>query len=165
MLYSALPPPVPASVSFGERRLGQSSLSKQFSLGIGLMTAEQRASQRPPYPSPPMTGQSLPDNFLPQRNKLENSSQQERLHNISENTRHSHQGLAETHPEPLLSLAAEESRKSQAALMTVSSPIGRSPFMVQPPPHSQTQRKTKSHVASACVNCKKAHLACDGKSI
>lgn len=161
MLHSALPPPVPASVSFGERRLGQSPLSKQLSLGIGLMTAEQQAPQRPPYPSPPMTGQSL---FLPQRNKSEHSSRQERLHNISENTRHPHQGSAENHPEPLVSCAAEESRKSGIP-MTVSSPIGRSPFMGQPPAHSQTQRKTKSHVASACVNCKKAHLACDGKLI
>ncbi|KAF8421257.1 hypothetical protein EV426DRAFT_220874 [Tirmania nivea] len=161
MLHSALPPPVPASVSFGERRLGQSPLCKQFSLDIALMTAEHQASQLPPYPSPPMTGQSLADNFLPQRNKSEQSSRQERQQNISENTRRSHQGSAETHPEPLLSLAAEESRKLQAVPMTVSSPIGRSPFMVPPPAHSQTQRKTKSHVASACVNCKKAHLACD----
>ncbi|KAH8155375.1 uncharacterized protein LAJ45_00385 [Morchella importuna] len=38
----------------------------------------------------------------------------------------------------------------------------RSPFATQPsflPP--QLPRRTKSHVASACVNCKKAHLACD----
>lgn len=125
------------------------------------MTAEQQASQRLPYPSPPMTGQSLRDKFLPQRNKSGHSSRQERLHNISENTRHLHQGSAENHLEPLLSQAAEESRRSQAVPVTVSSPIGRSPFMAQPPGHSQTQRKTKSHVASACVNCKKAHLACD----
>jgi len=162
MLYSALPPPAPATVSFVERRLGQ---SPQFSLDIGLMTAEQKATQRLPYPSPPMTGQSLPDNFLPQRNRSEHSSRRERLHNIPENTKHSHQDSAENNPEPLLSLAAEESRKSQAVPMAVSPPIGRSPFIVQPPAHSQTQRKTKSHVASACVNCKKAHLACDGKLI
>lgn len=31
-------------------------------------------------------------------------------------------------------------------------------------PPVQSHRRTKSHVASACVNCKKAHLACDGKS-
>lgn len=28
----------------------------------------------------------------------------------------------------------------------------------------QQKKSAKSHVASACANCKKAHLACDGKS-
>ncbi|RMZ69035.1 C6 zinc finger domain-containing [Pyrenophora seminiperda CCB06] len=35
--------------------------------------------------------------------------------------------------------------------------------MVAPPPARPTKpaRRTKAHVASACVNCKKAHLSCD----
>jgi hypothetical protein len=35
--------------------------------------------------------------------------------------------------------------------------------MIPPPPSRQTKpaRRTKAHVASACVNCKKAHLSCD----
>lgn len=35
--------------------------------------------------------------------------------------------------------------------------------MIAPPPSRGTKpaRRTKAHVASACVNCKKAHLSCD----
>lgn len=35
--------------------------------------------------------------------------------------------------------------------------------MIAPPPSRPTKpaRRTKAHVASACVNCKKAHLSCD----
>jgi hypothetical protein len=35
--------------------------------------------------------------------------------------------------------------------------------MIAPPPGRPTKpaRRTKAHVASACVNCKKAHLSCD----
>jgi hypothetical protein len=35
--------------------------------------------------------------------------------------------------------------------------------IIPPPPLRQTKpaRRTKAHVASACVNCKKAHLSCD----
>jgi hypothetical protein len=35
--------------------------------------------------------------------------------------------------------------------------------MIAPPPSRSTKpaRRTKAHVASACVNCKKAHLSCD----
>ena len=35
--------------------------------------------------------------------------------------------------------------------------------MIAPPPARPTKpaRRTKAHVASACVNCKKAHLSCD----
>jgi hypothetical protein len=35
--------------------------------------------------------------------------------------------------------------------------------MIAPPPGRSTKpaRRTKAHVASACVNCKKAHLSCD----
>lgn len=29
------------------------------------------------------------------------------------------------------------------------------------PPATRTARKSKSHVASACINCKRAHLSCD----
>jgi hypothetical protein len=35
--------------------------------------------------------------------------------------------------------------------------------MIAPPPTrpAKPARRTKAHVASACVNCKKAHLSCD----
>lgn len=163
MLHSALPAIVPASASFGERRLGHSTLSKPFALGIGLMTGQQQAPQRSPYPSPPMTGSSPPANFPSQINKSEHSPRQERLHNILEHTRHSYHSPAGNHSEPLPHIVAEESGKPHTVTMAVSSPIGRSPFMAQPSTHQQPQRKTKSHVGAACINCKKAHLACDGK--
>lgn len=41
---------------------------------------------------------------------------------------------------------------------------GRPPFITQSmdtPQHPPLARRAKTHVASACVNCKKAHLACD----
>ena len=47
---------------------------------------------------------------------------------------------------------------------------GRPEMSHKPPLHSSSPvsasrvpRRTKAHVPSACVNCKKAHLACDGK--
>ena len=162
MLYSGLPPTSSASISFGERRLGQSALSKTFSLGIGFMDGQQPNSQRPPYPSPPMTGSSPPDSFSSQRL---HSTPQERLHNTSRNMRHQSHGSADTNAETLSPIAADEMRRSPAVATAISSSIhvGRSPFIAQPIGQAQP-RKTKSHVASACINCKKAHLACDGKS-
>ena len=150
MLHSALPQAVPASASFGERRLGQSHFSKPFALGIGLVTGQFKASQPSPYPSPPMTGSSPPETFITQRRTSGYPSLQESQPKVSEQR-----------TEPLALTAAGESRTSQSVPLVVSSPVARSPFMPQSPP--QPQRKTKSHVASACVNCKKAHLACDGK--
>lgn len=32
-----------------------------------------------------------------------------------------------------------------------------------PPLSTRTPRRTKAHVPSACINCRKAHLACDGE--
>ncbi|KAL6708508.1 hypothetical protein ACN47E_002771 [Coniothyrium glycines] len=42
-------------------------------------------------------------------------------------------------------------------------PMGQQAAMIAPPPArpSKPARRTKAHVASACVNCKKAHLSCD----
>ncbi|KAF2018986.1 hypothetical protein BU24DRAFT_476023 [Aaosphaeria arxii CBS 175.79] len=42
-------------------------------------------------------------------------------------------------------------------------PQGQSAAIIAPPPlrASKPARRTKAHVASACVNCKKAHLSCD----
>jgi hypothetical protein len=42
-------------------------------------------------------------------------------------------------------------------------PMGQQAAMIAPPPMRPTKpaRRTKAHVASACVNCKKAHLSCD----
>ena len=42
-------------------------------------------------------------------------------------------------------------------------PMGRQSAMLAPPSARPTKpaRRTKAHVASACVNCKKAHLSCD----
>lgn len=42
-------------------------------------------------------------------------------------------------------------------------PMVQQAAMIAPPPARPTKpaRRTKAHVASACVNCKKAHLSCD----
>lgn len=42
-------------------------------------------------------------------------------------------------------------------------PVVQQAQMIAPPPARPTKsaRRTKAHVASACVNCKKAHLSCD----
>jgi hypothetical protein len=42
-------------------------------------------------------------------------------------------------------------------------PHGQQQAMIAPPPLRQSKpaRRTKAHVAAACVNCKKAHLSCD----
>ncbi|KAH7080362.1 hypothetical protein BKA63DRAFT_242366 [Paraphoma chrysanthemicola] len=42
-------------------------------------------------------------------------------------------------------------------------PMGQQSAIIAPPPMrpSKPARRTKAHVASACVNCKKAHLSCD----
>jgi hypothetical protein len=42
-------------------------------------------------------------------------------------------------------------------------PMVQQATMIAPPPLRPTKpaRRTKAHVASACVNCKKAHLSCD----
>jgi hypothetical protein len=42
-------------------------------------------------------------------------------------------------------------------------PMVQQAAMIAPPPMRPTKpaRRTKAHVASACVNCKKAHLSCD----
>ncbi|KAH7385652.1 hypothetical protein BKA66DRAFT_511487 [Pyrenochaeta sp. MPI-SDFR-AT-0127] len=44
-----------------------------------------------------------------------------------------------------------------------SGPMVQQAAMIAPPPARPTKpaRRTKAHVASACVNCKKAHLSCD----
>jgi hypothetical protein len=42
-------------------------------------------------------------------------------------------------------------------------PMAQQTALIAPPPSrpSKPARRTKAHVASACVNCKKAHLSCD----
>lgn len=45
----------------------------------------------------------------------------------------------------------------------LAGPMAQQATMIPPPPLRATKpaRRTKAHVASACVNCKKAHLSCD----
>lgn len=70
---------------------------------------------------------------------------------------------SEHFPTPFPSMNNHESSHGHSSQLPVTSPGRRTPF-VSPPsfPPPQLPRRTKSHVASACVNCKKAHLACDG---
>ncbi|KAF8463480.1 hypothetical protein BDZ91DRAFT_306959 [Kalaharituber pfeilii] len=165
MLYSVHAPNAPASVSFGERRLGHTPLPKSFSLCIGLVARQSQTTQPAPYPSPPMTGLSPPDTFSLQRQKTERQplDQEIQTQNIPRDKRqHQLFQSPDDPPEALSTVSATgDSGIPQPGQMTVTSPIGRSPFLAQTSMPAQQQRKTKSHVASACVNCKKAHLACD----
>ncbi|CUS15752.1 unnamed protein product [Tuber aestivum] len=70
---------------------------------------------------------------------------------------------SEHFPAPFPSMNNHESPHTHSSQLPATSPGRRTPF-VSPPsfPPPQLPRRTKSHVASACVNCKKAHLACDG---
>lgn len=64
---------------------------------------------------------------------------------------------------PLPSYQTGDSQPSQLPNPFVASrpPV---PTPSEPTPARKTQRKTKGHVASACVPCKRAHLRCDGKT-
>ncbi|KAI5785583.1 hypothetical protein DFH27DRAFT_528487 [Peziza echinospora] len=162
MLHPVLSPIAPVSISFGERRSVHTTFSKPFPLGLGLMTGHSQPTHRPPYPSPPMSGS--PDTFSSHRHKLEQSPRHNHQQDVHEHRRQPYPGT-EHQQQNIASVAAGESRLSQPVHNPVPSQIGRPPFMPQAPSVlpllPPSQRKTKTHVASACVNCKKAHLACD----
>ena len=138
------------------------TLSRPLSLGLDLMTGPSQSaqSQPTPYPSPPMSG-SPPPTFP----KLELSPRQDiQIPNVLEGSRYSYRSSELSQTNNISPISTGENRISQSAQLAAAPPIGRSPFMAPSTSiPSQPQRRTKSHVASACVNCKKAHLACDGE--
>ncbi|KAI9862132.1 MAG: hypothetical protein M1813_004907 [Trichoglossum hirsutum] len=99
----------------------------------------------------PETGDSGPESN-PKRQEWDQSQQPRRT--IAETANAPPQYLPHPHPE------AHPSTQGQHS---VPMPAQRSPFAAQAaftPPRAP--KRPKAHVLSACVNCKKAHLSCDG---
>jgi hypothetical protein len=78
-------------------------------------------------------------------------SQKEFTETLAANSASTPRGAAAV-PEPnrLLPVYTSQSLNGLSSSSTILSPL---------------LRRNKAHVASACVNCKKAHLACDGTSL
>lgn len=160
MQLSLPPTTVSVSISLGERRSIHSS-ARPISLGLGVAGAGRSLySQSTPYPSPPMSSSPPPDSLTPSRHSTQDASQ-ERRHSVNP-TASLLPALRHVETSPSLSSIGAGGHTAHDAQMTISSPVRRSPFVAQNTQLNQPQRRTKSHVASACVNCKKAHLACDG---
>jgi hypothetical protein len=122
----------------------------------------------PKHSSPvlPPNHATLPalQDMIPHENRQRNlSTDQERFHQHSalqqhaerdrkENMEHNsvtayHSGQPMTDPARILPLYTAQPHNSVPQTSSIISPL---------------VRRNKAHVASACVNCKKAHLACDG---
>lgn len=183
-MQSSSPRPPLVYSSFGERRSISHDLAR-FSLDLGpSRTGASRSAHTVPYPSPPMSHSPPPlDPLSPKQDARRPSGSITLPHDIQgipgraqEQLLHSHEqqhlqgpvsatvsSEGEGFPAPFPSLDNGESPHPHLAQVSSISSVQRSPFAAQPsflPP--QLPRRTKSHVASACVNCKKAHLACDG---
>lgn len=183
-MQSSSPRPPPIFSSFGERRSISHDLAR-FSLDLGpARPGAPRSAHTVPYPSPPMSHSPPPLNPLsPKQDARRPSNPITVSHEIQgasgraqEQLPYSHEqqhlqgsvsatasSESEKFPAPFPSINNGESSHPHMTQMSSTSSAQRSPFAAQPsflPP--QLPRRTKSHVASACVNCKKAHLACDG---
>ncbi|KAL7273073.1 hypothetical protein RUND412_004097 [Rhizina undulata] len=175
----------PVFPSFAERRSISHDLAR-FSLDLGLARpGAATAAHTVPYPSPPMSHSPPPLRPLsPKQDARQRpsnsisipleahgahyrSAEQHRYHHDHHQapasaTTASSSAESEHFPMPFPPMNSGESSMASAAQMSATSESRRSPFLAQPsflPP--QLPRRPKSHVASACVNCKKAHLACD----
>lgn len=60
-----------------------------------------------------------------------------------------------------LSLQAAPTHQGEAISTSAQSAPGPTSAIASRPTSSRGGRKSKAHVASACVNCKRAHLSCD----
>lgn len=183
-MQSSSPRPPLVYSSFGERRSISHDLAR-FSLDLGpARPGASRPVHTVPYPSPPMSHSPPPlDPLSPKQDARRPSNSIKLPHDIQvipvraqEQLPYSHEqhnlhgpvsatvsSEGEGFPAPFPSLNNGESSHPHLAQISLTSSTQRSPFAAQPsflPP--QLPRRTKSHVASACVNCKKAHLACDG---
>lgn len=183
-MQSSSPRPPLVYSSFGERRSISHDLAR-FSLDLGpARPGASRSAHTVPYPSPPMSHSPPPlDPLSPKQDARRPSGSIKLPHDIQgipgraqEQLPHSHEqqhlqgpvsatvsSEGEGFPAPFPSLDNGESSHPHLVQVSSTSSVQRSPFVAQPsflPP--QLPRRTKSHVASACVNCKKAHLACDG---
>lgn len=182
-MQSSSPRPPLVYSSFGERRSISHDLAR-FSLDLGpARSGASRSVHTVPYPSPPMSHSPPPlDPLSPKQDARRPSNSIALPHDIQgipgraqEQLPYSHEqqhpqgpvsatvSEGEGFPAPFPSLNNGENSHPHLAQISSTPSAQRSPFAAQPsflPP--QLPRRTKSHVASACVNCKKAHLACDG---
>ncbi|KAI5805142.1 hypothetical protein EDC01DRAFT_358657 [Geopyxis carbonaria] len=166
---------VPAS--FGARRSISHDLAR-FSLDLG---PHHKSAGKVPYPSPPMSHSPPPVHSLPPTSNRRDSrpgpsqygnSHPQPNHHEPYSYAYDHQHQP-THPNtsyapqagypapfPAINNAPENA--PQVAASSGRSPFvsGKDSFTLAP---YTTPRRPKSHVASACVNCKKAHLACDNR--
>lgn len=189
-MQSSSPRPPPVYSSFRERRSISHDLAR-FSLDLGpARPGASRPAHTVPYPSPPMSHSPPPINplspkqqdarrrpsnpvTLPYDTQGMQGRAQEQLAYSHEHQHHLQGPVSATtnsssenekFPAPFPSTNNGDNSYSHLTQISATAPGSqRSPFATQPsflPP--QLPRRTKSHVASACVNCKKAHLACDG---
>ena len=176
--------------SFGARRSISHDLAR-FSLDLA---PERRQVSRVPYPSPPMSHSPPPLNpLVPNDPRIQSANfygsssgssydayryhqEQQPPHQQQHHHHHSYYSHQQQTPFNTSPSAAESGSLPSALSLfgsgesgsipagTGPSP-GRSPFVSQTAfAQPATPRRPKSHVASACVNCKKAHLACDSMS-
>jgi hypothetical protein len=159
--------------SFGARRSISHDLAR-FSLDLA--PEHRRASHKVPYPSPPMSHSPPPPINPPspsdprhQTSAFYGSTRQIQpsygsyryLYEVQQPVQFGINISVPRDPETYPA-RINSSSSSDRYRPPVISPTGRPPFISQisfPPP--MPPRRPKSHVASACVNCKKAHLACD----
>ncbi len=95
-----------------------------------------------------------------------------RSHNRSHSHHRTHKPPSPTSPVTLLPpQTAQTTQTTQTTSSTSTSPVVSNKQHTTLPLHSQeayissqelARRRNKAHVASACSNCKRAHLACDG---
>ncbi|RPA82820.1 hypothetical protein BJ508DRAFT_413981 [Ascobolus immersus RN42] len=143
---------------------------------IGLAKTTDNIS---PYPSPPMSESSgHQERGSPNHHEDERSNQRLSLSSLprvhyaegyrdgpaaSVASSHQHPRSSILHP-PLIHptpVSASSIARTQQHILSSSAPVSNSPFSIQQQPVSQAPpKKPKSHVPSACVHCKKAHLGC-----
>jgi hypothetical protein len=190
MQPSSLPRGLQVPSSFGARRSISHDLAR-FSLDLA---PERRQVSRVPYPSPPMSHSPPPLNPLaPNDPRIQSANfygssssssydayryhqeqqppHQQQHHHHHSYYPHQQQTPFNTSPSSVESgslpsaLSLFGSGESGAIPAGTGPSPGRSPFVSQTVfAQPATPRRPKSHVASACVNCKKAHLACDSMS-
>jgi hypothetical protein len=159
---------LPYRPSFGERRLN-SDLAR-FSLDLNLVGAgPQKTAHSGPYPSPPMSESprtsgypSLSSAGHPEASdsgREGNSRRQE-----WDQRQLPRRSIAEAvSAPPQFPSHHPEAHPTAQGQLPVSMPAQRSPFVAQAAfPPTRAPKRPKAHVLSACVNCKKAHLSCDG---
>ena len=170
--------PVPYRTIFDQTH-GSGSDPLQFALGPGPSIPSYQDNFRAPYLSPPMSGSPSPESRSGpirgtrrrQRSSSPYSPTTAGPTTIESGSRHgAHNSISSINlvlnheatqpPQNQVSTASSTAtgfpaQENPTSLGTASLPPGTGPL----PP--RLTRRTKAHVASACVNCKQKHLGCD----